>query len=155
MVINPITSSLTTYTNSEYIDDEFQILIDLKDQILRDPIIPESEKNIIRQIDFESTQSPEAIQGHLSQLINEHGGSPYAYYYHCIYGATFIETDPDKMIEEMNTSIQLNPNFHFSYFFRGVAHFQKNDFHAAISDMQMAAQLGNTFAQEILNNIFG
>lgn len=154
MVINPITSTLTTYTGSYEDDSDFQLIFDIRDQILSDPTLPESEKNIIRQLDLVSDQSPELARNYLSQLIKEHGDSPYAYFYHCLYGATFIQTDPDKMIEELNTSIQLNPNFHFSYFFRGAAYLQKNDFHAGISDMQMAAKLGNSFAQEFLNNFF-
>ena len=55
-------------------------------------------------------------------------------------------------IADYTKSIELNPNFAYSYFNRGIAKEILEDLNGACADYKIAARMGHTYAQEIVSD---
>ncbi|MBX7065962.1 MAG: hypothetical protein K1X28_01905 [Parachlamydiales bacterium] len=155
MAIQSIKLSSPTFltTDSTPENADIDLIIQIREQILADPTLSDAEKNLVLQLDLESditTGDMGSIKQILNKLVTEHQDSPYAYYYHSLYGVALLQENPNQAIKEFDVSISLNPTFSFSYCMRGLTRLIQGDIQTAIQDLVVAAQLGSQTAQELL-----
>lgn len=80
---------------------------------------------------------------------------PLNYKYYCFRGRAYHGLDLfDRAIKDYQKSIKINKNFADGYYYLGLTEISIDDIDAAIVDFQIAADLGNEKAKQIMKKYF-